>query len=623
MNKILSVLILFLCIVNYSEASSVVGKISYNKGNAREILPLITDSVEVFDYKSYITLKGARIVANKDTSIKISETDEKLLINIYEGTVFFRIFPEKTRISFLTPHGEILMPKVVNISSSEIEGIVTVAKNSTTTLQLNQGSMDVLTPNGFVNLHDGEGIVLAQADIESKSPNSSSNQIGSYKINTKNTLPVEILSYIRLAGERGLSESVLNPDGTVSLKHIRDENYDAKVVNYSLREIDDSKIDEDKPVKVICSSIDGDDSKLFVRPTDRLYPELVLEKNLIGIEVDEITHLDPNGLTRFDIDDEEEIEKLNKYRSLENWHTVIVDEETLQPDGNEYSDDDENKRKDKQNQEDEDDDDDESNYRVICIRSTLILQPIEDVNPNHVELVGKKVIVKEALNPRGKVIVSGGKLMDGEIVDYNLQPIKGANIPPGRTMEVVGVKEGSTILLLQFPSLTQEEIPRSVGKTVTAQSDFDPFGIVELESEEWWGVVVDNKFNPVETSFPSGTKFKVVSSMTSLLVEQDPILIAAFFPQPTLSPLVPIIIGGTIITGTAVAIPFIIDDDGGGGSGGDGGDDGDDGGDDGDDGGDDGDDGGDDGDDGGDDGDDGGDDGDDGGPPVTNMSPNP
>ncbi|MGI9533684.1 MAG: hypothetical protein ACR2NW_01935 [Thermodesulfobacteriota bacterium] len=571
MIRICSILLLALVLCNESSFSaSVIGKISSTVNSKKQIYPFLTDEVTSFNHDSVVTIRGGKLIVDKGTIIKPTESEGRIYFKVAKGRITFKLFPEKTRITFQTPNGDIATPDIVTASVNTIQGELVVEKEETTILQVNQGSVDVITQSGSLNLLEGESIVLAQADLEQPNekvvPISNSPANPNPRVSSKKSLPVGILSYMRLAGDKGITTTPLTPTGRIRIKDIENAGYNARVVDTNMQTLPGETINENTNVKVVCSAIDGTDPTLVVRPYDNYYPETVREKSLIGLEMERSVDQGSSGYYNIVVSDEAEKARLSKFRSLVNWQVDIVDPKTLGPIS------DESQRTDEKINSKDNGSGESATKRVLCIKSTLVLQEVNEADPAFYGLVGRKVITKDLINPGGKVLLDG-ELYDGLLVDYNLQPIKGAEVTPGRTLEIVGVKKGSTILLLQFPGIVQEEIPNFVGKTVTGITELDPYGVVTVNGEEWLGVVVDSQFNPITNSVASSSQFRVVSAQTILLIQSDPVILAAYYapatgiasvtsPTVTTAVITTATVGGIIAGG--ILISNIDDDDDGG-----------------------------------------------------------
>ena len=108
-----------------------------------------------FNSDSKLTIRGGKFLINKDTLLKVAEFEDRLVFLIDKGQIKFQIFPEKVKIVFQTPQGEIATPSIVNASVNSIEGELVVKENNTTIVQLNRGNLDVITQKGVVNLYSG------------------------------------------------------------------------------------------------------------------------------------------------------------------------------------------------------------------------------------------------------------------------------------------------------------------------------------------------------------------------------------------------------------------------------------------------------------------------------------
>ena len=550
--------LLFLFNLQISHAGNVLGKVMvYSPSNSNaDVYPLIAGNKTMYGNKAVIKLPGASVLADKGTVIEVIESDNVVKFIVDKGDVSFRIQPEIFRAYFITPHGEIKSPKVITASTSYVIGTISV--KDTTLIRVDEGVLEASTVNGTTNITQGQAIVLAQSDIgqsdlESDTPNSSdqdvddspqktfdnetpTNVMPDELVQASSQLPVGLLELLSSVGEHATAETELLPQGTVTLSN-SDENINARVVDYALR-TSNKPIAKGTPVKVVCISANEDSgTEVLVRPLDNLYPQTVEQKSLIETSVIAQDNLAPGGLSRF--------AKTEAGRSNSGWRAVVIDE-NMQPDfeaashitrGTELS--------------------------VVCVRSTLVLQPAGVVNEEYANLVGNTVTVNSPMHPTGKVSISNGdsQVMQAILVDLNLQSIQGANIPVGTELVIVGIKETEQgpVVLVQEKFAVLEELQLAAGEEVTSTTELNGFGIVELKGAEWYGEVVGAGFEPLPGPFPAGTVFTVVSVNTTLLVNTPAALVAMFSPAIAGAgvPVIAGVVGAGAAFGTVGAATFV------------------------------------------------------------------
>ncbi|GJM15356.1 MAG: hypothetical protein DHS20C13_06830 [Thermodesulfobacteriota bacterium] len=569
--RISAILIAFLFLFNLqiSHAGNVIGKVMvYSPSNSNaDVYPLVAGNKTMYGNKAVIKLPGASVLADKGSVIEVVESDNVIKFIVEKGDVSFRIQPDIFRAYFITPHGEIKSPKVITANTSYVIGTISV--KDTTLIRVDEGVLEASTSNGTTNIKQGEAIVLAQSDIgqsdiESDIPNSSdqdvddslqktfdsetpTNVMPDELVQASSKLPVGLLELLSSVGEHATADTELLPEGTVTLSN-SDENINAKVVDYALR-TSNKPIAKGAPVKVVCiSANENSGTEVLVRPLDNLYPQTVEQKSLIETSVIAQDNLAPEGMSRF--------AETEAGRSNSGWRTVVIDK-NMQPDfeaashitrGTELN--------------------------VVCVRSTLVLQPVGVVNEKYVNLVGNTVTVNSPMQPTGKVSITNAdsQVMQAILVDLNLQGIQGANIPVGTELVIVGVKETEQgpVVLVQEKFTVLEELQLAAGEKVTSTTELSEFGIVELKGAEWYGEVVGAGFEPLPGPFPAGTVFTVVSVNTTLLVNTPAALVAMFSPAIAAAgagvPVVAGVVGagaafGTV--GTATFVTLIANDNGG------------------------------------------------------------
>ncbi|MGH7885687.1 MAG: hypothetical protein ACRENO_08345, partial [Thermodesulfobacteriota bacterium] len=450
-----------------------------------------------------------------------------------------------------TDNGSVATSKILKTSSNLIEGKISIEENNSTIVEVNSGELEAITSNkGISKIEEGQAVVLTRADYkvaqgnpEVKTAEETTSSV--YKGSTLQ-LPPGLKEYLSFFGERGTAITKISKNGKITI--IKDEyKYDrnAKAVDFALLDLE-KELEIGTPVKIVCANFNKgeENSEYFVRETDNLYPQLITEKILLGKSIKTQTDAAPHGLSELEDDTTDETNSNSEIkknpditRSFDKWDTAIIDPETMQPDFNQ--------RVSKGTE-----------LEVVCIRSTLVLQPVETASDKYINLVGKNAVAVTEITPFGKINVDG-ITFDAILTDLNLQPKKlEANMPEGTSYTVVGVKEvdGKIIVLVQEKDEVLEEL-LAVGEDVSLLEDSkEGWGVVKLSGNKWWGKIVGKDFLPIEKSFPANTIFKVTSIDTVLLANTSSILAAAWLPSTSIIPI--LLIGGAIIP-PAIVVPII------------------------------------------------------------------
>jgi hypothetical protein len=158
------------------DAATILGKVAIyfppsNTDSGIRTYPLVSGNKMNFDYKAAIKIVGGTIVADKGTVLQAFDKGEQIAFQVDKGTIYFRILPSKIRVSFKTPHGEVSSPKVAQASNSTITGKIVVADKDST-VEIDEGTLEVIGSNGSVTseINAGEGIQLAQAEVDEPAP---------------------------------------------------------------------------------------------------------------------------------------------------------------------------------------------------------------------------------------------------------------------------------------------------------------------------------------------------------------------------------------------------------------------------------------------------------------------
>jgi len=271
-----SILLTALLIFNVqnSEAGNVLGKVMvYSPSSTHaDIYPLLSGNKTMYGNKTVIKLGGASLLADKGSVVEAVEEDGIVKFKLEKGEVSFRVQPDRFRVCFLTPHGEITSPKIVTASTSYIIGTISVTDS--TVLEVSEGVLEAKTLKGTTSVREGQAIVLAQSDIghsdieaDQTQPNKNdidnsikntldeevpTNVLPDELVQASSQLPIGLLELLSMVGEHATAESELLPQGTVTLSG-DDKNVQAKVVDYALRP-SNKKVSKGDPVKVVCIS---------------------------------------------------------------------------------------------------------------------------------------------------------------------------------------------------------------------------------------------------------------------------------------------------------------------------------------------------------------------------------
>ena len=550
--KVLSIiLIISLININLAHASSVIGKVivkSRTEGRS-DLYPLLSSHKTNFGNDALIKFIGGILVVEKGTSLEAKEDNNNINFYISNGNINFRIDPSKAVVGFYTPNGMVMTEHITKSSLNNVEGRIEINDNGTSLVKLQYGSLISVSEDGSTTkIRNGQAIILseskivAQGDIETKEPGEVETESTDTGVQTEETLvavesptqlPAGLVELLNLVGAEAFAKDEILTTGEIAFKE--DEQFDGKaeLVDYAIQPTDKTPVGTNDPVKVVCIGFDENQKKEYlVRPYDNLYPELPQEKNLVERTVIVQGLLNPEGYSKFEIEEQG--------RSTSNWNTVAVDPKTMQPDESANV-------------------ADGAKLEVICVRTTLIVQPKDIVNENYINLIGNEAVAKTFNSPTGLVIVNGVDYPDAVVVDLNLQPIKNVEFASGTQFTVVGAKPdendpSKTILLVQQQGIVPEELQFAVGENAIATADFSKYGVLDIKGQEWWGVVVDKQLAPTgDTTYSAGTQFAVVAVTTSLLAAPAALLAALW------STGVPIIIAPLAFAGVAgTAIPLAI-----------------------------------------------------------------
>jgi len=555
--KVLSIiLIISLININLASASSVIGKVivKSNTEGRSDLYPLLSSHKTNFGNDALIRFIGGILVVEKGTSLEAKEDNNNINFYISNGNINFRIDPSKVVVGFYTPNGMVMTENITNSSLNNVEGRIEINDNGTSLVKLQDGVLISVSEDGSTTkIRNGQAIILseskivAQGDIETKEPGEIETEPTDTGVQADETLvaveaatqlPAGLVELLNLVGAEAFAKTEILATGEIGFKEDEQFDGDAKLVDYAIQHTDKTPVSTNDPVKVVCVSFDENQKKEYlVRPYDNLYPELPQEKNLVDRTVIVQGILNPEGYSKFEVEEQG--------RSASKWDTAVVDPTNYQPDESANV-------------------PDGAKLEVICVRTTLVLQPKDIVNENYINLIGNEAVSKTSMSPTGLVVVNGIDYPNAVVVDLNLQPIKNVEFISGSRFTVVGAKPdendpSKTILLVQQQGIVPEELQFAVGENALAKADFSKYGVLDIKGQEWWGVVADKQLVPTAGTYSAGTQFTVVAVTTTLLVAPAPLLAALWSPAVIGISFIPPLVGAGI-AGAVIPLAILTDD---------------------------------------------------------------
>ena len=132
----------------------------------KEVFPVVSGDEISYPDRALIRITGGTFVAEKGSKLSVAEDGRLLNLRIDNGTVHFRIQPEKAVISFVTKDGTLATPEILKASQSFIEGTVMVTPDGTV-VELSNGELALATAEGPVTVEPGERVrVVAQSVVD-------------------------------------------------------------------------------------------------------------------------------------------------------------------------------------------------------------------------------------------------------------------------------------------------------------------------------------------------------------------------------------------------------------------------------------------------------------------------
>lgn len=153
-------------------AATILGKVaiyspSYNTNTNVETSPLISGNRMSFDHKALIKIAGGTLIVNEGAVLTAFDKGEMVTFQVEKGGLYFRLLPNKQRVSVKVIQGEVFSPKIAPASDSVIAGAI-VANDKSTVVEVSEGgSLEVLPSDGYsvIDISDGKSKVLSSDEL--------------------------------------------------------------------------------------------------------------------------------------------------------------------------------------------------------------------------------------------------------------------------------------------------------------------------------------------------------------------------------------------------------------------------------------------------------------------------
>ncbi|HWP91130.1 MAG TPA: hypothetical protein VNN20_02890 [Thermodesulfobacteriota bacterium] len=231
--SLLSVLLLNLQLAG---AGSILGKVSVKSSSSgSNIYPLVSGNKMTYEYPSLIRIDGGTLVASGGTVFEAVDEGDKVTFKVDKGSIDFRLHPQKGRVSFRTPQGEINTPETVQTASTAREGRI-VVRNGGTIVQVSKGVLETLDADGPSEVKAGENIFLGQKK-----------ELAQILPTTETCVELDELN--KLVGENGIVDK--KGSGPEVEVLVGGKVRDAVLVNDELEIIEAGKLAEDDAVEIV------------------------------------------------------------------------------------------------------------------------------------------------------------------------------------------------------------------------------------------------------------------------------------------------------------------------------------------------------------------------------------
>lgn len=148
-------------------AETMLGKVSLMGSDGRaDLYPLFSGNKIDYSQNALVRVYGGTLIVKENSDVEVRGYDDDLTLSIENGTIYFKIQPSKTIVSFHTKHGDFQTHKIVKASASLVEGVINVSENEAA-VELSEGSLVAVTQTGSKDINAGDGVIkLAQAVLE-------------------------------------------------------------------------------------------------------------------------------------------------------------------------------------------------------------------------------------------------------------------------------------------------------------------------------------------------------------------------------------------------------------------------------------------------------------------------
>lgn len=238
--KYLLFVLAFLFINSPLNAATILGKAAIYTSSGIKTYPLVSGIKVTYEYESLIKITGGTLIADKGTVLEALDEGEQIAFQVEKGSIYFRILPDKVRVSFKTQQGEVFSPKAALASNTLITGRITVTDKDTI-VEVNEGSLEALTSRGLARINAGQRINLAQAEVVGAVPE-------------------------ELVGKTGTNETQCIPDCAVQ---IEGKNFNGVIVDDNGQPIVDLKDNPLSPGTELAVKGVGADGTLLLQPVNK------------------------------------------------------------------------------------------------------------------------------------------------------------------------------------------------------------------------------------------------------------------------------------------------------------------------------------------------------------------
>ncbi|HZX14915.1 MAG TPA: hypothetical protein VFF49_11020 [Thermodesulfobacteriota bacterium] len=221
-------------------AATILGKVAIYTSPGIKTYPLVSGNKVTYEYESLIKITGGTLIADKGTVLKALDEGEQIAFQVEKGSIYFRILPDKVRVSFKTQQGEVFSPKVALASNTLITGRIMVTDKDTI-VEVGEGSLEALTSKGLTRINAGQKINLAQAEVVGAVPE-------------------------ELVGKTGTNETQCIPECAVQ---VEGKNFNGVIVDDNGQPIVDLKDNPLSPGTELAVKGVGADGTLLLQPVNK------------------------------------------------------------------------------------------------------------------------------------------------------------------------------------------------------------------------------------------------------------------------------------------------------------------------------------------------------------------